>query len=50
MAALHNLYDFLDEFNEIFGEKAEYEITHQNQSLIMNEPWTTRSKLNIFAP
>lgn len=26
MAALHNLYDFLDEFNEIFGEKAEYEI------------------------
>lgn len=26
MAALHNLYDFLDKFNEIFGEKAEYEI------------------------
>lgn len=26
MAALHNLYDFFDEFNEIFGEKAEYEI------------------------
>ena len=26
MAALHNLYDFLDEFIEIFGEKAEYEI------------------------
>lgn len=26
MAALHDLYGFLDEFNEIFGEKAEYEI------------------------
>lgn len=26
MADLRNLYDFLDKFNEIFGEKAEYEI------------------------
>lgn len=26
MTDLHNLYSFLDRFNEIFGEKAEYEI------------------------
>lgn len=26
MAALYDLYGFLDKFNEIFGEKAEYEI------------------------
>lgn len=26
MTDLHDLYDFLDRFNETFGEKAEYEI------------------------